>query len=345
MSPSDPFEDFLEDALGAPDFELGHEMRRRLLAAAVAGDTAAVTCDNVVPMDRADPDAAAGFAWLVGEAPASTALMSRMAADHTFLETLDSERCFLRTLRAALRRSAAAAVPAPARRSWVPAAAMSAAAVLALAAGAIFWSPGSQPATATAVAAAEPALDRASSAPDPGLFSAEKPALISSATPDSGDSGASAAGGAASLPEAELAGLKLPAHPEPQGTGRSVALDDPLLEAVQPLGSALAFAAKDEVLPEPMLAMLGGGLNDSGSGIGMDSSSEGMLASLSGNSMHSFTGGMGSIGGGGLPNGAALIGSTGPTGGKEGTIPEPGGALPVMIGFLILLLRRPARQG
>lgn len=334
---SDPFEDFLEEALGGPDFELGHEMRRRLLEAAVAGDP--VRADNVVPMDRSDPDESAGFAWLVGEAPASVALMGRMVADPVFLETLDGERSFLRTLRDSLRRSSAAAVAAPARPRRVAAVALSAAAALTLVAGAIFMNGGGgKPATAVAI---NPAGQQEAPAIPAGATE------VAAASPEqiTVDSGGGAGGGIAlpggPLPdETGLAKMELPELPEHSGTGRSVDPGDLLLEVPQ-LQDALAFEAGEIGLPEPVLAALGGGM-DGPSG----DNSGGALASLDGAYSSFPMSGGGSFGGmqSGLGGMASLTGPGRDGGGRESTIPEPGGAMPVMLGLLVLLLKRPRRS-
>ena len=325
---SDPFEDFLEEALGTPDLELGHDMRRRLLQAAVAGERPA-PLDNVIAMDRGDPDLCAGFAWLVGEAPATSTLMGRMVADQTFLETLDGERYFLRTLRASLRCRPAAVVP-PARRTWVPAVAMSAAAAFALAAGSLFWSPAEKPATAVATTG--------SSAPAAGgkAPGSSTPLKVTTALA----SGGSAAAPGSPAPE-DIASLELPSLPEPRGTGRSLDPGDPLLAGPQ-LDTALVLAAAEAIVPEPILATLGGGMAG-----GYDSAGEPEMAltSLSGTSSFFSMGGMGSPGGarGSSTTDPSLIGTNGPGGGGDISVPEPGGALPVMLGFLILLLKRPKR--
>ncbi len=341
MNTPDPFEDFLEETLGGPDFELGHDMRRRLLEAAAASDR--VLPDNVVPMNRSDPDESAGFAWLVGEAPATTDLMARMIGDKTFMDALDGERCFLRTLRAALRRSAAAAapatVPSPARRRGIAAAALSAAAAITLAAGAFFSNgAGQKPATAAAVAPVSGAADIPSGLAE---MSATTPAAI---TIDSGeDSGTGLAAHGGGLPEDEgLAKMKLPDLPEHgSGTGRSIDPGDPLAAEPQ-LQHALAIAAKEAVLPEPVLAALGGGLDGRGAAFG---EGEGLLASLDGGSSSSSS--LGSISGmGGMQataSGLAAFSGPGKGGRDSSTIPEPGGAMPVMLGLLVLLLKRPRR--
>jgi hypothetical protein len=335
---SDPFEDFLEEALGGPDLELGHEMRRRLLEAAVAGER--VRPDNVVPLNRADPDETAGFAWLVGEAAASTELMSRMIGDPTFLETLDGERSFLHTLRASLRRSSAAAVAAPARRQRIAAVALSAAAALTLAAGAILMNGlGQKPTTAVAVAPVGQAVPATPSAAAEVATAGSEQIAVDS---PSGGGGAGLAASGAGLPEdSSLAKMELPDMPEHGGTGRSVDPGDPLMEIPQ-LQDALAFEAKESVLPEPMLAMLGGGLEGGSFGGGTD----GALASLGGEFSSGQIGGVASLGGmqSGSTGMASLTGPGRNGGGRESSIPEPGGAMPVMLGLLVLLLKRPRRS-
>lgn len=343
MSTPDPFEDFLEEALGGPDFELGHDMRRRLLEAAAAGDR--VLPDNVVPMNRADPDESAGFAWLVGESPATPALMGRMIDDKTFMDALDGERCFLRTLRAALRRGAAAAATAPAaspsRRRGIAAAALSAAAAITLAAGSLFFNGAAQkPATAVAVA---PVSEVSAIPADLAERSSTGQEAIS--VDSSGDSGSGIAvnGGGGLAEEDSLAKMKLPDLPEHgSGTGRSIDPGDPLLAEPQ-LPHALAIAAKEAGLPEPMLAALGGGMEGRGAAFGEQ---EGLLASLEGG-LSSSSSSLGSIGGfGGMQaasSGLAAFSGPGKGGRDSSTIPEPGGAMPVMLGLLVLLLKRPRR--
>lgn len=336
---SDPFEDFLEEALGGPELELGHEMRRRLLEAAVAGER--VRPDNVVPMDRSDPDETAGFAWLVGESTATPALMGRMIADQVFLETLDGERSFLRTLRASLRRSSAAAVAPPARRQRLATVAMSAAAALALAAGAIFMNGlGQKPATAVAVA---PAAQAGPAAPGGAAeVAAATPAPVTADSATGGSSGGVSLPGGGLPDDSGLGKLELADLPEHGGTGRSVDLGDPMLE-IPRLQDALAFEAKESILPEPVLAMLGGGLE----GGALHGGTDGALASLGGEFSSFSMGGAGSFGSGMQSASGGMATLTGPGrngGGKEGTIPEPGGAMPVMLGLLVLLLKRPRRE-
>lgn len=319
----DRFEDFLEDTLSGPDLELGHEMRRRLLEAAVAGE--GMSGGNVVPLDRADPDEAAGFDWLVGESPATTLLMGRMVHDPGFLETLDGQRCFLRTLRRALGKTAAAATVVPARRRWVPAAVLSAAAAFALAAGAWFFQPGGTPAAVQA--AASPAEEASgppatSGSPHPG-----EAAPVVVAVAGEKESGFESSGAPEIPGMLETVPDEAPALADLSGTGRSVAPEDPLM--VPGIERALELAAGDSPVPGPLMAALGGGLEESDSlEIG------GPLASLSGDHSGWQTDGFGNLGG---ATGPSLAGED--EGDRE-SIPEPGTALPVMLGLLVLLLQR-----
>jgi hypothetical protein len=329
----DPFEDFLEDALGGPDLELGHEMRRRLLEAAVAGKT--LVDDNVVRIDRPDPAETAGFDWLVGEAPATEELMGRMIGDPTFMESLDGQRGFILTLREALRRTAAAAAVVPVRRrSWVPAAVLSAAAALAMTTGMVMFN---RPVAAPAenLAAAEETVAPAKPAvPTPAGAIAATKVISPDATPV-------APAPAPLIPG--IAGASPPALADLGGTGRSIDPGDPAL--VPQLGTALERESEEESLPEPILAMLGGtdGPEEGMGGFGGDADS---LALLAGGSSSWSEGGMNGFdrfGAAGTGAGVSLIG---PGGGRdrESSIPEPGGALPVMIGLMLLMLRRPRRE-
>lgn len=149
---SDPFEQLLESALSGPDLELGHESRRRLLAAAARPVS---ETGNIVRFTVPDPDAESGFAWLAGESPVTRPLARRMTSDGGFLRMLDDERRFLRSLRSSLRQPPACpAAGPPSRRGWIAACA----AALVAAAGAWWFSmPVARPgASSTEVASARP---------------------------------------------------------------------------------------------------------------------------------------------------------------------------------------------
>lgn len=115
IDPKDPFLPMLEEALAMPDLELGHEMRHRLLAAAVSQDQAPAG-GNVVPFVKQDGEADA-FQWLVGEREADHALMLRLTEDAGFFTAVSHERRFLHTLRRSLRTQ----IPVPAEVASVPA--------------------------------------------------------------------------------------------------------------------------------------------------------------------------------------------------------------------------------
>jgi hypothetical protein len=317
---NDPFEDFLEDALGGPDLELGHEMRRRLLEAAVAGET--ISDGNVVRMDRPDPEEKAGFDWLVGEAPATAALLGRMIEDPAFMDTLDGQRGFIVTLRESLRRAAAAAVVPVPRRRWIPATSLAAAAALAMTTGILFFKPAPH-STAELVGGGETAVPAAARPLVPA------PAMAAAASET--DSPDTAPAPPAPAPLAiEIAGAAPPAPADPGGTGRSIEPDDPAL--VPQLEAALEIREGDPALPEPLLAMLGGG------GIAGEDPDSVLL--LAGNPSSWSREGMDGFGGAaGTGPGISLVG---PGAGRDReTIPEPGGALLLMIGFMLMLLRRP----
>lgn len=320
-----PFEDFLEDALGGPeDLELGHEMRRRLLEAAVAGES--VPDENVVRMERPDPEEAEGFDWLLGEAPASEKLMVRMIQDPLFLDSLDGQRGFVVALREALRRTAAATALPSRRRRWLPAAILSAAAALAVTTGLVLFKPTADTPELTAEVVAAPAVEVPVLRPPAKAITA---LVDSPETEDSSEPTPFAS---------EIAGASPPALADLGGTGRSVELDDPAL--LPELAGALQLPGEESSMPAPLLAMLRERGVVSG---GSSESDDGSLLLARGPSFP-HVGGFGGFGFGGDGLGIALTGPGRGGGGKDGSIPEPGGALPVMIGFMVLLLRRPRRQ-
>lgn len=319
---SDSFEDFLEDALGGPDdLELGHDMRRRLLEAAVAGGP--FSDGKVVRIDRPDPDETEGFDWLVGEAPASEKLILRMIQDPVFLDSLDHQRGFILTLREALRRTAAATAVSGRRRRWLPAAVISAAAALAMAAGIAVFKPAAKAPEATAAIAGAPSVAGAEQRP---AFKALAALEESPDTPASGEPSPFASG---------IAGVAPPASADPGGTGRSVEADDPLM--VPQLADALEMPAEESSIPAPLLAVLGEGGASQNAGEG-----DGLQPLLAGGPVIL---GQDHFGGFGMPGEGPGPALTGPVDGPDDeTIPEPGGVLPVMIGLMVLLLRRPRRE-
>jgi hypothetical protein len=329
----DPFEEFLEDAMSGPDLELGHEMRRRLLEAAVAGE--AVDQENVVRMDRSDPEVQQGFNWILGEAPAAEPLMSRMISDPAFLDSLDGDRRFVRTLRQVLVKQAEVVAPA-ARRRFLPALAVSSAAAIALAAGALFFnSSGSRAVPVVAKAEVQPHQEKIiPAAPMAAIVEAEASAgqPVEVAMVEKEDAPVlelPPSGPSALIPEphAEMS-EEVTAIAGIIGSGQSISPEDQVLPggggSSFSLQSVAAVAAEvDAPLQDSALTLL-----DSGSG------QEPSLA------FHSDRGGMWDAGfttglsGTGGPN-MSLIG-----GDREGTIPEPGVTLPVMIGMMVLFLRR-----
>lgn len=326
--PQDPFESFLEDALSGPDdLDLGHEMRRRLLEAAVAGDS--VAKENVVPFERPDPEIAAGFDWLVGETPATRPLMERMIRDSGFLDMLDGERSFLHTLRASLSQpAAAAATMAPGRRRFMPFATISAAAALALAAGTVFFNRGDTGVATPVVVSSGPAGTGASGSPvvagaGPALEIASNsigiaPSVVVLPAPVV----------PAPVPLIVPGNPGFPADESPViahlgGSGQSLPADDPLLAPAGDI-SLPALAESAQLVANDL-------------SLSPDDSSQ-SIASLSNTGSLWRVGGMDST----------ISFATGPSFGfntdKAGSIPEVGGALPVMIGFMVLLMRRPHRR-
>jgi hypothetical protein len=327
----DPFEDFLEDALGGPDLELGHEMRRRLLEAA-AGE-GAIPDGKVVRIDRFDPAETAGFNWLVGEAPATEELLGRIIEDTNFRELLDGQRGFILALRESLRRTAAAAVVPVRRRRWVPATLLSAAAALAMAAGILFFKPaaGTREGVVTAEETAAPVV----APPSVGARPVKAITALKEISP--------AISPAAAAPAPLAPGISAaspPAVADLGGTGRSIEPEDPAL--MSRLETALETEAGEAARPDPVLAMLGGadGGGEGVVGFGEDGDS---LPLLAGSPSFWLEGGMnGFDGAAGTGPGISL---TGPAEDRDReSIPEPGGALPVMIGLMLLLLRRPGRE-
>lgn len=329
----DSFEEFLEDAMSGPDFELGHEMRRRLLEAAVAGE--GFERDNVVRMDRNDPEVQEGFNWLLGETEASEPLMTRMISDPAFFGALDGERRFVRTLRRVLMKQAEGAAPAAARRRFLPAVAVASAAAIALAAGMIFFGSGGSR-VSPAVAHSDPAPRQPEAgAPVPAAASvAAAPAgkAVEVAVVESTEAAVEARPSAPSaLIPASPVDREAPAIAALTGSGQSITPADPVL--ARDSGAALSLPAMAAMAEEASLQDTPFSLLDSGP------DSEPSLA------FHSDRGGMwdagfisGLPGGGGL--GISLIDN-----GRESTIPEPGPVLPVVIGVMALLLRRRRKVG
>lgn len=315
----DPFEEFLEDAMAGPDLELGHETRRRLLEAAVAGD--AIKGDNVVRMEREDPLAQAGFDWLVGETSAAVPLMSRMIGDRSFFARIEQDRRFLRTLRSVMRAGAEPMVPVARKGRFGFVVAMSAAAALALAAGTIFFiqpesegmpamaasggggagdAPASQksaPASAEAVAVPEGAAAEADSTPAPVPLDF----------------------GFMPLPEID----EVPALAALGGSGQSMPSSDPLLS--EQTGVALMPGrAEGTIGTDGLVLSL------------LDENPEPERTSFAN---HGFFDDASIAMRGGPPLTSSLAG-----GNHEASIPEPGTALPVVIGTLVVMLRRKRRQ-
>lgn len=316
----DPFEEFLEDAMTGPDLELGHEMRRRLLEAAVAGESG--EGPNVVRMERpADPDEQAGFDWMVGELSASRGLLARMIEDRRFFTLLDQNRRFLGTLRQVMRGEGAAAVPA-AKSRRIPAAAVAAAAAVLLAAGSVFFM---RPA-----ARSLPAMAENPAAAGGGPADTQEAAITGGPKPLAGggrsapveedmrgDQPAPVIPGFAPIPEAgDLPGVAMFG-----GSGRSLFVEeisseeDPAMVLSLSPGRGIPVAEEGYALldeePEPGLAF-----NDSYGSFGEGSFLAGFSRSTG-------------------PASSSLV-----DGDLDGTIPEPGVAIPVLIGMMALVLRR-----
>ncbi len=318
----DPFEEFLEDAMAGPDLELGHEMRRRLLESAVSGE--APEGENVIRMDHPeDADEQAGFDWMVGELPASRGLLERMIEDRRFFTLLDRNRRFLITLRQAMRGEGAAAVPAERKRP-VPIAAFAAAAAVVLAAGTVFLNRPAgkaQPQMAAGGAAAEgaaaPAPRAAQDGPAGAAETRQAARLPGSGEASPPDVPAPVIPGFAPMPEPGdlpgIAGLggsgqSLPAAAGPTEEEPEMALNLPPRRGESVPEDAAYSLFETEEAPE--------------------------IAALGDYEFFSDTG----LRGGwyfrsGDPASTSLVDD-------DGTIPEPGAAIPVVIGMMVLLLRR-----
>ena len=312
----DPFEEFLEDAMAGPDLELGHDMRRRLLEAAVAGE--AIRGDNVVRMEREDPLAQAGFDWLVGETPAAIPLLSRMIGDRSFFARLEQDRRFLRTLRSVMRAGAEPTVPVVRERRFGLLVAVSAAAALALAAGTIFFV---QPQSEGA-----PAMAAGSAGGAGGVPASQKPVPAAGEAAPAGETAAVLeADSAPALAPRDFGFMPLPEIDEVPaiaalgGSGQSMPSSDPLLPAQT--GMALVPGGAEGVTGTdgPALSLL-------------DENPEPQLVSFAD---HGFFSDASIAMRGGAPPSSSLAG-----GNHEASIPEPGTALPVVIGTLVLMLRR-----
>jgi hypothetical protein len=317
----DPFEEFLEDAMSGPDFELGHEMRRRLLEAAVAGE--AIGGDNVVRMDRADPAEQEAFNWIVGETRATEPLMIRMISDAGFLAKLDGERCFLRMLRQTLVKQAEVVAPA-ARRRFLPAVALASAAAIALAAGTIFFNQGGNDAVAPIIARNEAAPVKLS-APGPAVAVAAvedaRPVAVASVEEVDTAPEIPSSAPSAIIPQPAAPMLdEAPAVAALTGNGQSIEPDDPLLAEAGGSVFTLRAAAAEVPIQESELALV-------------DTGSDSPVASFSSRGPMWDTG-----------FATGLPGATGPSmaliSDRESSIPEPGVALPVVIGMMVLFLRR-----
>ncbi len=101
MKIGDPFTDLLEDALSVPDFDLGNELRARLLAAADE-----VSTSQVIELVTEESWEVSAFNWLVGEQASDPVLMDRLVGNAAFSAAVAGQQKFLRRLRSSLRQPA-----------------------------------------------------------------------------------------------------------------------------------------------------------------------------------------------------------------------------------------------
>ncbi len=100
MKTHDPFTGFLEGALSVPDFDLGEDLRRRLLAAAEADSP-----PQVIDLVTEESWDVSGFNWLLGEKVSDPALMDRLVSNAAFADAVAGQISFLRSLRSALSQT------------------------------------------------------------------------------------------------------------------------------------------------------------------------------------------------------------------------------------------------
>ncbi|MDB6078780.1 MAG: hypothetical protein JWO82_2527 [Akkermansiaceae bacterium] len=317
----DPFLELLQGALEVPDdLTLGPSARSQLLAAAAAARDAN---EKIVSFPRASSVEQEAFDWLAGERTAGSALLGAIIASPGLQVSLEEDRRFLRSLRQALRHPVAASRTTARRR---PASTFAAIAALLLISAIPAWkviphSGGGRLAAAPAPASPAPVLavfhreDRRdlSSNPassgrrssDPGAAGATRPASAASQ---------SLSGEANSLPPSWIA-----------GAGCSIAATDPDWQASRPemvsipQGAEMPLAWDRVTDPAPESSALAA--NDS------REKAAGYFPGMS-TDLH-------------LDN-SLLFASRGD--GEELSIPEPGGAAPVMVGFMILLMHRFRRR-
>jgi hypothetical protein len=106
MKTEDPFTDFLEDVLSVPDFDLGNDLRARLLAA-----TDEVSPPQVIELVTEESWEVSAFNWLVGEQPSDPVLLDRLVGNVAFSAAVAGQQKFLRRLRSSLRQPAPVAEP------------------------------------------------------------------------------------------------------------------------------------------------------------------------------------------------------------------------------------------
>lgn len=106
MNTGDPFTEFLEGALSVPDFDLGNDLRTRLLEAAEEE-----TAPEVIELVTEESWEVAAFNWLVGEQASDPVLMDRLVGSAILAEALARQQAFLRKLKSALRQPTPLAQP------------------------------------------------------------------------------------------------------------------------------------------------------------------------------------------------------------------------------------------
>jgi hypothetical protein len=316
----DAFLDALQGALGVPDdLELGHDLRACLLAAAIQAPASAAA-QNVVPFQQATPLERNAFDWLMGEREAGRELLAEMISSPPLLVAMDADRYFLRSLRASLRKPALATQRTARRR---PVSAVAAIAALLLISAVPFWKSSIRPAAPAGIAAqvAAGAVPVSETVLRPPAAESSNPiAVVAVQDREIVERHKPAPAASASILEEMPPSLVA-------GAGCSIAADDAhdweavkaaVIPEAGPAATIPALWASAEPTPETALAS-----NDT-------SLKERTVGYLPGTTLE-----------GRLPN-EALYFSSGYA--ADGSIPEPSGGLPVLVGFMVLLLHRFRRK-
>lgn len=319
MMEEDPFLELLQGALEVPDdLTLGSSAREQLLAAAAAARGAG---DKIIPFTAPSSLERDAFDWLVGERPAGSALLTEIISSPRLQSSLEEDRRFLKSLRESLRRPAAVS-RTTARR---PLSTVAAIAALLLISAIPAWKalphPSSTAESLTAAAAPGSVASVSTLTPRSAPQRMEAPHLAASDT--------------VSAPS--VVAVRNPPKSTPKeivsvpptlvaGAGCSIAATDPGWKAsitsmaAMPSGPETAIAWKEtsaEAAPESALA----------------------VNSLTREKAAGYFPGMASNFN--FDNNMLLV-SRGE--GGDLSIPEPSGAVPVMVGFMILLMHRFRRR-